>query len=36
MISTARSGDEYFEHEFYRIGEPDESGNIDLSPEKGQ
>ena len=36
MISTPRSGDEYFDYEFYRIGEPDESGNIELSPEKGK
>ena len=36
MISTPRNGDEYFDYEFYRIGEPDESGNIELSPEKGK
>jgi hypothetical protein len=36
MISTPRSGDEYFDYEFYRIGEPDKSGNIELSPEKGK
>jgi len=36
MISTPRSGDKYFDYEFYRIGEPDKNGNIELSPEKGK
>jgi hypothetical protein len=36
VISTPRSGSKYFDYEYYRIGEPDESGNIELSPEKGK
>ncbi len=36
VISTPRPNSEYFNHEFYNVGELDEKGNVELSPEKGK
>jgi hypothetical protein len=35
-ISTPRPNDEYFDYIFYKVGDVDEKGNVELFPDKGQ